>query len=47
MPMQVGICTQEVNPAKLVILYRKEFELNRVQSGETIVLLTDLSTRWE
>jgi 2,5-dihydroxypyridine 5,6-dioxygenase len=47
MVMQAGIRTQEVNPAKLGMLYRKEFELSRVRPGETVVLLTDLSTRRE
>src|SRR2546427_10218565 len=45
--MQAGIRTQEVNPAKLGMLYRKEFELSRVRPGETVALLTDLSTRRE
>jgi hypothetical protein len=30
MAMQAGIRTQEVNPAKLGMLYCKEFELSRV-----------------
>ena len=47
MVMQAGIRTQEVNPAKLGMLYRKEFELSRVRPGETVILLTDLSTRRE
>ncbi len=47
MAMQTGIRVQEVNPAKLGLLYRKEFELSRVQPGETVALLTDLSTRRE
>ena len=47
MAMQAGIRTQEVNPAKLGMLYRKEFALSQVQAGETVVLLTDLSTRRE
>ena len=47
MAMQAGIRAQEVNPAKLGMLYRKEFELSRVQPGETVILLTDLSTRRE
>src|SRR5215831_10818015 len=45
--MQAGIRTQEVNPAKLGLLCRKEFELNNVKPGETLVLLTDLATRRE
>lgn len=47
MVMQAGIRTQEVNPAKLGMLYRKEFQLSRVRMGETGVLLADLSTRQE
>ena len=47
MAMQAGIRAQEVNPAKLGLLYRKEFALSQMQPGETIVLLTDLSTRRE
>src|SRR5499426_1529958 len=38
---------QEVNPAKLVQLYRRELELCRVKKGETIVAVSDLATRRE
>src|SRR5499426_4576805 len=38
---------QEVNPAKLAALYRKEFELCKVQRGETIAAVSDLGTRRE
>ena len=38
---------QELNPAKLGILFKKEFELCNVQQGETVMLLSDLSTRRE
>lgn len=38
---------QELNPFKLASLFRKQFEMSNVQPGETIVLLTDLSTRQE
>jgi 2,5-dihydroxypyridine 5,6-dioxygenase len=38
---------QSVNPATLAMLFRKEFELCRVKTGETIALLTDLSARPE
>ena len=38
---------QEVNPAKLAALYRKEFELCKVQRGETIAVVSDLGTRRE
>ncbi|MGE0800331.1 MAG: hypothetical protein AB7G13_27450 [Lautropia sp.] len=36
---------QEINPAAIPALFRKEFELCNVKSGETVVLLTDGSTR--
>ena len=38
---------QEVNPAKLVQLYRREFELCQVKKGETMAIVSDLSTRRE
>tara|TARA_R110000868_G_scaffold1253_13_gene9786 strand:+ start:1689 stop:2753 length:1065 start_codon:yes stop_codon:yes gene_type:complete len=38
---------QEMNPAKLAALFRKEFELCNVQEGETIALLSDLTSRRE
>jgi 2,5-dihydroxypyridine 5,6-dioxygenase len=38
---------QELNPAKLAMLYRREFELCKVKSGETIALVSDLATRRE
>lgn len=47
MAMQAGIRAQEVNPAKLGLLYRKEFALSQMRPGETVALLTDLSTRRE
>jgi 2,5-dihydroxypyridine 5,6-dioxygenase len=36
---------QELNPAKLPILFRKELELCKIKPGNTILLLTDLKTR--
>ena len=36
---------QELNPAKLAILFRKELQLCRVQAGETICCVSDLGTR--
>ena len=36
---------QLLNPAQLVGVFRKEFELCQVKRGETIVLLTNLNTR--
>jgi 2,5-dihydroxypyridine 5,6-dioxygenase len=38
---------QETNPFSLAFYYKKEFELCNVTAGETIVLVTDLSTRTE
>ena len=38
---------QEMNPAKLAALFRKEFEMCNVKEGETIALLSDLSSRRE
>jgi 2,5-dihydroxypyridine 5,6-dioxygenase len=44
---QAALRTQEVNPAKLAMLYRRELELCRVKSGETIAVVSDLGTRRE
>jgi len=44
---QAALRIQEVNPAKLALLYRKEFELCRVKHGETIAVVSDLGTRRE
>ena len=38
---------QELNPAKLALLYRRQFELCKVKKGETIVAVSDLATRRE
>jgi 2,5-dihydroxypyridine 5,6-dioxygenase len=38
---------QEVNPAKLATLYRQQFEMSKVQRGETIMCISDLATRRE
>ncbi len=38
---------QASNPAKMAMLFRREFELCRIQSGETIALLSDLGARRE
>lgn len=43
--VHVNMRTQESNPAKLAMLYRRQFELCAVSPGETIVCVTDLSTR--
>jgi 2,5-dihydroxypyridine 5,6-dioxygenase len=36
---------QVINPAMMPMLFRKEFQLCNVQKGETIALLTDLTSR--
>jgi len=38
---------QELNPAKLAQLYRRQFELCQVKKGETIAAVSDLGTRRE
>ncbi|NIN35482.1 MAG: hypothetical protein GTO60_10475, partial [Gammaproteobacteria bacterium] len=43
--MLPAIRPQELNPAKLTILFQKQFDLCQVKEGETIMLVTDLSTR--
>jgi 2,5-dihydroxypyridine 5,6-dioxygenase len=45
--MLASIRSQEVNPARLAALYRRELELSRVKAGETVACVTDLSTRRE
>ena len=45
--IQAAYRAQEVNPAKLVQLYRRELELCQVQKGETIAVVSDLATRRE
>jgi len=40
-----GMIPQEINPARLALLFRKEFDLCNVQKGETVVLLSDLQSR--
>src|SRR5205823_14418881 len=42
-----AIRSQELNPASLATLYRKEFQLCRVAAGETIAVVSDLATRRE
>jgi 2,5-dihydroxypyridine 5,6-dioxygenase len=45
--IQAAYRAQEINPAKLVQLYRRELELCRVKKGETIAVVSDLATRRE
>ncbi len=42
-----GVRVQEVNPAKLTSLYVKQFRMSKVAKGETIALVSDLTTRRE
>src|SRR3984957_17393345 len=44
---QASLRVQELNPARLSFLYRKQFELSKVQRGETIAIVSDLGTRRE
>ena len=39
-----AIRSQELNPASLTTLYRKEFQLCRVAAGETIAVVSDLNS---
>jgi 2,5-dihydroxypyridine 5,6-dioxygenase len=39
--------SQELNPAKLATLFRKQLQLCNVKSGETIAVVSDLGTRRE
>ncbi|MEC9265685.1 hypothetical protein [Pacificispira sp.] len=45
--MQADIRSMEVNPAKLAMLFRKQFELCNIKQGETIAIVSDLGTRRE
>ncbi|MDM0047862.1 hypothetical protein [Variovorax sp. J22R115] len=45
--MQAAIRTQELNPAKLMSLFRQQFELCRVGPGQTVAIVSDLGTRRE
>ncbi|MGH7090752.1 MAG: hypothetical protein ACREFQ_17790, partial [Stellaceae bacterium] len=38
---------ESLNPAKLAMLFRKEFALCNLARGETVVLLSDLGARRE
>jgi 2,5-dihydroxypyridine 5,6-dioxygenase len=42
-----SIRVQELNPAKLAQLFRKQFSLSAVKAGETIAIVSDLGTRRE
>ena len=42
-----AIRVQEVNPARLAMLFQKQFRMSKVAEGETVMMLTDLTTRRE
>ena len=43
--LHAAVRSQEVNPAKLPLLFRKQFELCKIKPGETIAIVSDLGTR--
>lgn len=43
--MHSAIRTQELNPAKMAGLFRKQFELCKLVRGQTIAIVSDLGTR--
>ena len=45
--MESGIRAQEVNPAKMAMLFKKQFELCKVNPGDTVAIVSDLGTRRE
>ena len=45
--MQSAIRTQELNPAKMTSLFRRQFELCRLAPGQTVAIVSDLGTRRE
>ncbi|MGE3988310.1 hypothetical protein [Pseudorhodoplanes sp.] len=45
--LQASVQPAEVNPAKLAMLFQREFEMSAVKGGETIALVSDLGTRRE
>jgi len=45
--MESAIRSQELNPAKLANLFKKQFELCRIGAGQTIAVVSDLGTRRE
>ncbi|MEQ8652118.1 MAG: hypothetical protein RIC87_06605 [Kiloniellales bacterium] len=45
--MQADLRGVEVNPAKLAMLFKKQFELCKVKPEETIAIVSDLGTRRE
>ena len=45
--MESSIRSMEVNPAKLTMLFKQQFELCNVKAGETVAIVSDLGTRRE
>ncbi len=45
--MEAAIRTQEMNPARLTSLFRKQFGLCKVGPGQTVAIVSDLGTRRE
>ena len=45
--MHSAIRTQEINPARADGLFRKQFDLCRVNAGQTVAVVSDLGTRRE
>lgn len=45
--MHAAIRTQEINPARMTGLFRRQFELCRVGPGQTVAIVSDLGTRRE
>ena len=45
--MEAAIRTQELNPGKLPSLFRKQFELCKLDKGQTVAIVSDLGTRRE
>ena len=45
--MESGIRSSELNPGKLTGLFRKQFELCKLEAGNTVAIVSDLGTRAE
>ncbi len=45
--MEAAIRSQELNPARLTALFRKQFALCKVGPGQTVAIVSDLGTRRE
>jgi 2,5-dihydroxypyridine 5,6-dioxygenase len=45
--MQASVQPAEINPASLTMLFRRELELCKIKTGDTIALVSDLGTRRE